>query len=82
VDSDLLQLLRAAFDEFDVEIEALDLEEVMAEALALALPLYPRAEGVDLGEAVYTEPGKRPMSDEEAKPLAGLAELLKKQKKD
>ena len=62
--------------------ETLDLEEVMAEALALALPLYPRAEGVDLGEAVYTEPGKRPMSDEEAKPLAGLAELLKKQKKD
>jgi uncharacterized metal-binding protein YceD (DUF177 family) len=62
--------------------ETLDLQEVMAEALALALPLYPRAEGVELGEAAYTEPGKRAMSDEEAKPLAGLGELLKKQKKD
>ncbi|WP_212525643.1 DUF177 domain-containing protein [Actibacterium sp. MT2.3-13A] len=62
--------------------ETLDLGQVMAEALALALPLYPRAEGAALGAAAYTEPGQRPMTDEEAKPLAGLAELLKKQKKD
>lgn len=62
--------------------QTLDLEEVMAEALALALPLYPRVEGAELGEAGFTEPGKRPMRDEEAKPLAGLAELLKKQKRE
>ncbi|MGC9371414.1 MAG: YceD family protein [Paracoccaceae bacterium] len=62
--------------------EALNLEEVMAEALALALPLYPRAEGAELGEAVFTEPGQRPMTDEDTKPLAGLAELLKKQKRE
>ena len=37
--------------------QALDLGEVMVEALALALPPYPRAPGVELGEVVATEPG-------------------------
>ncbi|MFQ1700751.1 YceD family protein [Loktanella agnita] len=54
---------------------ALDLAAVMIEALALALPPYPRAEGADLGETVYTEPGKQAMTDEQAKPFAGLAGL-------
>lgn len=53
----------------------IDPAAVMAEALALALPLYPRAEGADLGEAVFTEPGKAPMRDEDIRPFAGLAGL-------
>lgn len=51
---------------------------VMAEALALHLPDYPRAEGADLGEAVFAEPGTDPMTDEDAKPLAGLKALRDK----
>ena len=53
----------------------IDLVAVMIEALALALPLYPRAPGADLGDAVFTEPGLAPMTDEDAKPFAGLGAL-------
>ncbi len=48
---------------------------VMIEALVLALPLYPRSDGADLGEQVFAEPGVTPMRDEDAKPFAGLADL-------
>lgn len=58
--------------------EQLDLSVVMAEALALALPDYPRADGVELGEAVFAAPGTEPMRDEDAKPLAGLKALRDK----
>lgn len=55
--------------------ETIDLGRVMAEALALAIPLYPRREGAELGAAAFTEAGRTPMSDEAAKPFAGLAAL-------
>lgn len=55
--------------------DRLDLGAVMTEALALALPDYPRAAGAELGAAVYAPPGVAPMTDEDAKPLAGLAAL-------
>ena len=55
--------------------EEIDLVEVMTEALALALPAYPRADGAETGQAVFTEPGKAPMTDEDARPFAGLAAL-------
>lgn len=48
---------------------------VMEEALALALPLYPRAEGAELGDAVFTEPGVAPLREAEVRPFAGLAAL-------
>ncbi len=54
---------------------AVDLGQVMIEALTLALPLYPRSDGADLGDAVFTEPGKAPLTDEDTKPFAGLANL-------
>ncbi|MEX3015770.1 DUF177 domain-containing protein [Gymnodinialimonas hymeniacidonis] len=54
---------------------SLDLMQLLTEALALAVPDYPRAEGVELGEAVFAAPGVAPMTDEDAKPLAGLAAL-------
>lgn len=53
----------------------IDLAGVMAEALALALPLYPRAEDADFDGAQVTEAGQKPMADEDAKPFAGLAAL-------
>lgn len=53
----------------------IDVGAVMAEALALALPLYPRKPGVELDEAVFAGPGIAPMTDEDAKPFAGLSGL-------
>lgn len=55
--------------------EVIDIGGVAMEALALALPLYPRAPGVELGEAVFTAPGEAPLRDEDLKPFAGLAAL-------
>lgn len=53
----------------------IDLTEIMAEAVALALPPWPRAEGVEPVELSVTEPGKTPMTDEDARPFAGLKDL-------
>lgn len=55
--------------------EFLDLSEVMAEALALALPAWPRAPGVEPVDISVTEPGKKPMTDDDAKPFAALKSL-------
>ncbi|MBI1172779.1 DUF177 domain-containing protein [bacterium] len=60
--------------------EVIDAAEVAIEALALALPLYPRAPGVELGEAVFAEPGAAPLRDGDLKPFAGLAGLVAKAK--
>ncbi len=53
----------------------IDLGAVLAEALALAMPAWPRAEGAELGEAVFGPPGSAPMRDEDARPFASLAGL-------
>ena len=51
---------------------------VMEEALALAVPDYPRKDDAELGQMVYAEPGTQAMTDEDAKPFAGLADLKSK----
>lgn len=56
----------------------IDLSLVMEEALALALPPWPRAEGVEPVDITVTEPGKAPMTDEDTKPFAGLKDLRDK----
>ncbi len=53
----------------------IDPGQIMAEALSLALPLYPRADGADPVVLRVTEPGKAAMQDEDTKPFAGLADL-------
>ena len=53
----------------------LDLGAVMIEALALALPPYPRAPGAEIGALSVTEPGALPFTDDRVKPFAGLAAL-------
>ncbi len=57
---------------------SIDLGAVMEEALSLALPDFPRAEGVDAVDLTVTEPGVAPMTDEDAKPFAGLKALKDK----
>jgi uncharacterized metal-binding protein YceD (DUF177 family) len=58
--------------------EVIDAAEVAIEALALALPLYPRAPGVELGDTTVTAPGVSPLRDADLKPFAGLAKLIGK----
>jgi len=55
--------------------EVIDLGAVAIEALALALPLYPRAPGVTMDEAVFAPPGTEPLREADLKPFAGLAAL-------
>lgn len=63
----------------DVDIEPLDdvidPAAVMIEALVLAVPDFPRAPDAELGEAVFAAPGTQPLRDEDVKPLAQLAAL-------
>ena len=59
----------------------IDLGAVMVEALALALPPYPREDGAELPETVITEPGAEPLTDEAARPFAGLKGLRDKLEK-
>ena len=67
--------------EIDPLPEVIDVAEIAAEALALALPLYPRAPGAALGEAVFAPPGVTPLGDTDLKPFAGLSALADKLKK-
>lgn len=69
-------------DELDLDAEEpellperLDLGPVVVEALALALDPYPRAPGADFADAIAGPPGVAPMTDEDARPFAGLADL-------
>lgn len=56
----------------------LDLAQVMEEALALAVPAYPRAEGAELGAVIATPKGAAAFDPAEEKPFAGLAALRDK----
>lgn len=89
IDADVMRLFLRDFEDIDApeaempedeNAEALgawiDPVAIMAEELALALPPYPRKD--EEGEATtvrVTEPGKTPMTDEQARPFAGLADL-------
>jgi len=53
----------------------LDLAGVMIEALALALPPYPRRPDAEPADTIVTEPGVEPLTDERMRPFAGLAGL-------
>jgi uncharacterized metal-binding protein YceD (DUF177 family) len=55
--------------------EVIDMAEIAAEALALALPLYPRAPGAEFGSAQHAAKGVNALTDADLKPFAGLAGL-------
>lgn len=61
---------------------SLDLAAVMIEAVALALPAYPRKSDAEIGELVVTEPGATPLTQTEMRPFAGLAGLRAKMADD
>lgn len=55
--------------------DAIDLGQIAVETLALALDPYPRTPDATLDDTVATPPGAEPLTDEAAKPFAGLAAL-------
>ena len=61
--------------------EVIDPGAVMVEALALALPLYPRSEAA-AGSTVAAPPGAEPLTDAAMRPFAGLDRLLGRGKED
>jgi len=62
-------------DTVDPLPQTVDVVAVMMEALSLAIPAFPRSADATLGDANYTQPGAAPMTDEDAKPFAGLGAL-------
>lgn len=56
----------------------IDLIATLREALALALPDYPRAADAALNQTAFAADGVTPLSDEDVKPFAGLAALKQK----
>jgi len=57
--------------------DGIDLGQVLTEALALALPLYPRAPGVTFAGEIAAPPDAEPLDDEKIRPFSNLAKLLK-----
>ncbi|MCG6883391.1 MAG: DUF177 domain-containing protein [Silicimonas sp.] len=64
-----------ALEPLTAEIE---LARIMEEALALALPPWPRSAGAEPVDITVTEPGSTPVTDEDTKPFAGLKNLRDK----
>lgn len=67
-------------DTIEALSEHIDPGAVMVEALALAMPQFPRTPGAELARAQFTEPGKAAMSDADARPFAQL-KLLRQGRK-
>ena len=65
-------------DELDPIPDQIDLLAVATEALALALPDYPRADDAPQDPQIFGPDGVAPMTDEDANPFAGLAALKDK----
>lgn len=62
----------------DPVTDTIDLAALMFESLVLTLDPYPRAKGAELESKVFAAPGIKPMTDEDARPFAKLAELREK----
>ncbi|WP_338548217.1 YceD family protein [Roseovarius phycicola] len=62
--------------------DEIDLMALMQEALALALPDYPRSATAPAKGARAAPPGAAPISDEDVKPFAGLADFKKRLEDD
>ena len=56
----------------------IDFGSILVEALALALPDYPRKDEAELENATFAAPGITALKDEDLKPFAGLAGLRDK----
>jgi uncharacterized metal-binding protein YceD (DUF177 family) len=58
--------------------DSIDPGAVMTEALALALPDYPRVPGAVYGGVAVAPPGAMPLGEADLKPFAGLADLSRR----
>ena len=58
--------------------DTIDLLDIIFEELTLILPLYPKIEGAELGSYCVTEPGAKPLTEENIKPFAQLSEFKDK----
>ena len=56
----------------------IDLFEILKETLAIGLPAYPRKSGAEVGNLTVAPPNTTPLSDDDVKPFAGLADLKDK----
>lgn len=65
-------------DEIEPLGKQIDLGLVAMEALALAIPEYPRIEGAELPESSFSPPEASDIEEEAPKPFAGLAALKEK----
>lgn len=65
-------------ENLDRLVDPLDMGLVASEALAIALPPYPRASDAALEDTQFAPPGVAPLSDDDVKPFAGLAALRAK----
>ncbi|MFV0245594.1 MAG: YceD family protein [Qingshengfaniella sp.] len=54
---------------------SINLLELLQEEITLALPLFPRAAGAEMGQAQFAAPGVTPMRDEDTRPFAALSGL-------
>ena len=62
--------------------DTIDLLEIIFEELTLILPLYPKFDGAKLDSYTVTEPGKKPLTEENLKPFAQLSNLKDKLEKN
>lgn len=60
--------------------QEIGLGAILIEAMALALPLYPKVENASLDQATFSADGVTPMQDEDTRAFAGLAGLRDKMK--
>ena len=58
--------------------DEIDLAEIIFEELMLILPSYPKSEGAEFGPYSITEPGVKPLRDENLKPFAELSDFKNK----
>ncbi len=67
-------------EDTDIEplAEDIDLRQVISEQIALLLPDFPRSADAEFDGVQVGPPGQKAMTDEDAKPLAGLAALRAK----
>lgn len=73
-----IELSSESDEETEPLTDRIDLGLIATEALALALPDYPRKPGASLGPQVFAAEGVRPLEDKDLKPFASLAALRKK----
>jgi uncharacterized metal-binding protein YceD (DUF177 family) len=63
-------------------VDEIDLTTIAIEAIALALPDYPKSQDAELETSVFSAPGITPMRNEDTKPFASLASLKDKLSKE